>query len=120
MYKCSLVHIWSDLGVPLELSKLEGPSSCLTFLGVEIDAIMMQAKLPPEKLSGLKQELRSAIDKTTMLKRDLQWLTGLLQFATREVKPGRPFLRQLYALQDVGHHPTHNVRLKLVARADMV
>ena len=40
-YKCSLVHIWSDLGVPMELSKLEGPSSCLTFLGIEIDTITM-------------------------------------------------------------------------------
>ena len=79
----------------------------------------MQTRLPSEKLSGLKQELRSVIIKKTMLKRDLQRLTGLLQFATRVVKPGRLFLRQLYALQDIGHHPSHNVRLNVVARADI-
>ena len=119
-YKCTLVQIWSDLGVLLELSKLEGPSTCLTFLGIEIDTIMMQARLFSEKLSRLKQELRSSIIKKTMLKRDLQRLTGLLQFASRVVKPGRPFLRRLYALQDIGHHPTHNVRLNVAARADIV
>ena len=64
----------------MELSKLEGPSTCLTFLGIEIGTNMMQAQLPFQKLSGLKQELRSTIIKKTMLKRDLQWLTGLLQF----------------------------------------
>lgn len=82
------------LGVPLELSKLEGPSTYLPYIsGIEIDTIAMQARLPLEKLSGLKQELRLAIDRKNMFKRDLQWLTGLLQFATRVIKPGRPFLR---------------------------
>ena len=119
-YKHILIHTWADLGVPLELSKLEGPSTCLTFLGIEIDTVTMQARLPREKLSSLKQELNSAIDRKSMLKRDLQRLTGLLQFATRVIKPGRPFLRRLYALQDVGHHPTHNVRLNVAARADIV
>lgn len=62
----------------------------------------------------------SSINKKTMLKRDLQRQTGLLQFATSVVKPGRPFLRQLHAIQDIGHHPTHNVRLNVSARADSV
>jgi len=38
-------------------------------------------------------------------------LTGLLQFATKVVRPGRPFLRRLYALQDICSHPDHLVRL---------
>ena len=92
-YKHILIHTWADLGVPLELSKLEGPCTCLTFLGIEIDTVTMQARLPREKLSSLKRELSSAIDRKSMLKRDLQRLTGLLQFATRVINPGRPFLR---------------------------
>ena len=55
-----------------------------------------------------------------MLKKDLQRLTGLSQFATRVIKIGRPFLRWLYALQDVGHHTIHNVRLNVAAWADIV
>ena len=39
-YEHKLVHVWSEFGVPLEISKLEG---CLTLLGIEIDTITMQA-----------------------------------------------------------------------------
>ena len=35
-----------NLGVPLALEKLEGPSHSLTFLGIEIDTICMEACLP--------------------------------------------------------------------------
>ena len=55
---CTLVHIWSDLGESLEVSKLEG----LTFLGIEINSITIQARLPLEKLSGKQHELRLAIN----------------------------------------------------------
>ena len=76
--------------------------------------------LPWKELSSLKQELILAIDRKSMLKRVLQQLTDLLQFATRVIKPGRPFLRLLYALQDVSRHPTHNVGLNVAAWADIV
>ena len=32
-----LLATCSDLGVPLEPTKLEGPSTCLKFLGIEFD-----------------------------------------------------------------------------------
>ena len=53
-------------------------------------------------------------------KKNLQRLTGVLQFATKVVRPGRPFLRRLYALQEVGNHPDHFVRLNQAARADIM
>ena len=33
----TLIQMCADLGVPLATEKLEGPSQCLTFLGIEID-----------------------------------------------------------------------------------
>ena len=33
-----LLHTFSKLGAPLELSKLEGPATCLSFLGIEVDS----------------------------------------------------------------------------------
>ena len=44
-YKYILIHSLADLGVPLELPKSEGPSTCLTFLGIEIDTVIMQVRL---------------------------------------------------------------------------
>jgi len=38
------------LGVPLALEKVEGPSTSLSFLGITLDTINMEARLPPEKL----------------------------------------------------------------------
>ena len=108
------------MGVPLEPSKLEGPTTCLTFLGIQIDTKSLLLRLPEEKLSKLKQELFHCILRKSISKRELQSLTGLLQFATKVIQPGRSFLRQLYAMQSIGSHPEHHVRLNAAARADIV
>ena len=118
--KQSLVSTCSVLGVPLEPSKLVGPATCLTFLGIEIDTIALQIRLPEDKLINLRRELLQVVSKRVISKKALQSITGLLQFATRVVRPGRPFLRRLYALQEVGSHPMHHIRLNNAARADIL
>ena len=42
------------LGVPLAAEKVEGPCTYLEFLGITLDTIRMEARLPEEKLSRLK------------------------------------------------------------------
>lgn len=46
-----LISTWEELGIPLEPSKLEGPETCLTFLGIEVDTVALQLRLPSDKLS---------------------------------------------------------------------
>ena len=115
-----LVATFQSLGVPIEESKLEGPTTCLTFLGIEADTIALQLRLPQEKLANLRALLSSNVLRKSMTKKDLQKLVGLLQFATKVVRPGRPFLRRLYAMQEIGSHPNHFIRLNLPARADIM
>ena len=115
-----LVSTCSVLGVLLEPSKLVGPATCLTFLGIEIDTIALQICLPEDKLINLRREFLQVVSKRVISKKALQSITGLLQFATRVVRPGRPFLRRLYALQEVGSHPMHHIRLNNAARADIL
>ena len=107
------------MGVPLEQSKLEGPPACLKFLGIEVDTMTLQIRLPSEKLHHLKEQLAAAVSKRCMSKRNLQSLTGLLQHATKVVQPGRPFLHRLYGLQNIGSLPTHHIRLNQAARSDI-
>ena len=114
-----LLHTFSKLGVPLEPSKLEGPATCLSFLGIEVDLETLQIRLPSERLHRLKEQLAEAVFKKCLPKRKLQSLTGLLQHTTKVIRPGRPFLYQLYALQNVGSHPDHHVCLNSAARADI-
>ena len=105
--KDTLILAFESLGVPLEYSKLEGPSSCLTFLGIEVDTELLQLRPPRDKLSRLKMELSRCCHRRSISKQDLQSLTGLLQFATKVIRPGQPFVRCLYAMQDIGSHPDH-------------
>ena len=109
-----LIRTFERLGVPLEPSKLEGPSTCLSFLGIEVDTENLQLRLPTDKLDKLKSELSRCILRHSITKRELQGLVGLLQFATKVIRPGRPFLRRLYAMQDIG---SHHIRLNMAARA---
>ena len=49
-----LTSTFESLGVPLEYSKPEGPSSCITFLEIKVDTESLQLRLPSDKLSRLK------------------------------------------------------------------
>ena len=112
--------MFGKLNIPIEGSKLEGPLPCLTFLGIEVDTVSLQLHLPSDKLANLKDSLSDSIQRRTMSKKNLQKLTGLLQFATKVVCYGRSFLRRLYAMQEICSHPNHFIRLNLPARADIM
>lgn len=45
-----ILAICRHLGVPLVMKKLEGPSQCLTFLGIEMDTLASKLRLPADKL----------------------------------------------------------------------
>ena len=58
--KNTLVKVFSSLGVPLEVSKLEGPTTCLTFLGIEVDtAAPVQRKAKQVKAAAKASHLPS-------------------------------------------------------------
>ena len=49
----TIIQLCNHLGVPLALEKIEGPSTFLPFLGIVLDTIKMEARLPEEKLRKL-------------------------------------------------------------------
>ena len=50
----SAVELATRLGLPVEPSKVEGPSTSLTFLGIEVDTVSRELRLPKDKLLRLK------------------------------------------------------------------
>ena len=50
--------VCESLGVPLAIDKTEGPTSCLTYLGIEIDTEAGILRLPREKLDRLHADLQ--------------------------------------------------------------
>ena len=49
------VHVCCTLGIFLAIEKLEGPLICLVFLGIVIDTILQELRLPEEKLRRLRE-----------------------------------------------------------------
>ena len=45
---------FQDLGVLVATNKTEGPSTCVTFLGIEVDTCTFQLDLPDDKLHRLQ------------------------------------------------------------------
>lgn len=60
-----LLQLWKELGVPIEESKLEGPSRCLEFLGIEVDVDRGRLRLPREKMECLVQAQRGPSERCT-------------------------------------------------------
>ena len=85
-----------ELGIPLALDKLEGPSHSLTFLGIELDTVRMEARLPEDKLTRIRALLSSWLTRKKATKREILSLVGLLQHASKVVRPGRTFTARMY------------------------
>jgi hypothetical protein len=83
------------LGIPMAGDKTEGPVSWLTFLGIELDCLRQEARLPAAKLLELRQLIDVWVGKTHATVKELQSLVGILNFACSVVRPGRHYLRRI-------------------------
>ena len=93
----TIKEVCSTLGIPLALEKVEGPSHSLTFLGITLDTQEMMAHLPADKLQRIRSLLATWLRKRKATKREILSLVGLLQHATKVVKPGRTFVARMYS-----------------------
>ena len=78
-----------QLGIPLAIEKLEGPSQSLTFLGIVWDT--------QRRLLRICTQLAAWLGKKKATKCEILSLAGLLQHATKVVKSRRTFLSRMYS-----------------------
>ena len=110
------------LGFPVAMHKVETPSLVLTFLGLELDSIKQEVRLPKEKLIRLKALLQSWQRRRSASKHQLQCLLGHLHHAASVVRPGRSFTHSLLQALKRFNQPSHKtqwVRLSAQARDDL-
>ena len=98
-------RIYDEAGLPIEPSKSVGPPTTLVFLGIEIDSVREELRLPEDKLMQLKEALS-------------HW-RGLLSHAAKVVKAGRTFLRRIIDLSTSASQLHHFIRLNTEARSDI-
>lgn len=111
----ALQACWS-LGVPVAMHKTEGPSTCLTFLGIQIDSLAMQLSLAPDKLTRIRDLVLSWRSKRAATKQELQSLLG---HAATVVQHGRTFMKRMFDLIKQVRQAHHHVRLSQEFRSDI-
>ena len=79
------------------MEKAEGPSTCLSFLGIILDTTRIQAQLPHEKLQWLSQTIQEWLDRKKATEREIPSLVGSLQHATKIVQSETTFVARMYA-----------------------
>ena len=114
-----ILQVCEELGVTVALNKCVDSTVCLTFLGIEIDSVNMEMRLPAEKLARLRDTIEQWKGSKSCTKRELLSLIGQLGHACKVVKPGRIFLSQMIKLSTVAKQLDHHIRLNQAFQADL-
>ena len=108
-------QVCSDLGLTINHSK-DIMGTTADFLGIEFNSILMQARLPPDKLARARNTVKDLLHKASISHHDLESAVGFLSFAAKIVIPGRAFLRRLF---DSLRTPTPWHRITPAMKADL-
>ena len=114
-----LQRVCYNLGVPLVPEKQEGPSICITFLGIIIDTHHQELRLPKEKLERILVTLVEWERQKSCTRRELESLIGTLQHACTIIRSGRTFLRNAIPLLKMAKQQHHHIRLSAEIRSDL-
>jgi len=108
-----------SLGVPVAPRKIRGPSTTLTFLGIELDTVSLSVCLPSPKLEHLHREIRHWEGLKSCSKRELLSIIGQLQHAFRTIKPDRSLLHWMIELSKGVRELHYRMRLNSGFRSDL-
>jgi hypothetical protein len=96
------------------------PDTSITFLGIELDTVKQEARLPQDKLSKCLEIICEFLHRKKGTLKELQFLCGLLNFACQVVIPCRAFLRRLFDLTRGLRKPHHTVKLSRGCKDDLL
>ncbi|XP_053387994.1 uncharacterized protein LOC128551264 [Mercenaria mercenaria] len=113
------LQLADEIGLPIKEDKTLLPSTVMSFVGIELDSVRMEKRLPEDKVHKLRDTLHSIKVRKRVSLKELQSLIGLLNFACSVVTPGRAFLRRLIDLTVGVKKSHHKIRLNTEARADL-
>ena len=118
-YLRSMLTFCNKINAPIKQSKVEGPTTCLTFLGIQLDTISMEASIISERKQSLLNELQLMHTRHKCTKRELLSLLGKLSFSCKVLPAGRIFLRRLIDLSTKAKQMHHHIQLAIDAQLDL-
>lgn len=117
----TLERVFALLGIPLAMEKRDGPTPIIIFLGIIIDTIRQELRLPADKLARLVAMVTEWGRRKTCRRQELESLIGTLQHACRVIPPGRSFMRRALSLLKGSKRSRHStIRLNREMRSDLL
>ena len=114
-----MLDLCEHINAPVKSSKIEGPTTRLSFLGIIIDTAKMQASISEDRKQYLLSLLLSFKSHHKCTKQQLFSLIGKLSFACKVIPAGRIFLRQLIDVSCTISRLHHHIRLNQQACLDI-
>jgi hypothetical protein len=110
--------VLEELGISINKVKAQ-TGQRVSYLGVEIDSVAMEARLEEKKVADVLREITTVRQMRKVSKRTLQSLAGKLNWVCKVVYGGRTFLRRILDVMNTLRAPHHRVRLTKALQADL-
>lgn len=110
---CSLV------GIPLADEKTFQPNQVMEFVGITLDSVAMEARLPLDKVQKCYSLIEDFLGRKSCKKREMESLIGYLNFTCSVVLPGRAFLRRLISSIMNVKEPYHYIKISAEIKSDL-
>ena len=93
----SFMTVCEQINCPISQEKTEFATQGIIFLGILLDGKGYTLGIPEEKKLKALHMIRQVIARRKITVKDIQKLTGTLNFLGRALIPSRPFMRRMYA-----------------------
>ena len=110
-HQATVITILRRIGFFMSFKKLRSHDTTLRFLGIGIDSVALEMRLPEDKLAKLMLTLDSIKGCRKTTRRELEQLGGILAHCSKVVKGGRTFCPQIYDAINSVREPHYKVRL---------
>ena len=91
------LDICQEINFPIAPEKTEWVTTVIVFLGFLINTVTQTISIPLDKRMKALEQLEEILLVKKMTIKKLQKMTGLLNFISRAIVPGRTFMRRMYA-----------------------
>ena len=113
------LSLCSYVGIPMAPKKTYGPVTTLSFVGIELDSVLLEARLPSNKLNRFRSLISEFLHRKKVTLKEVLSFTGLSNFVCSVVRPGRALLEQLIDLTLGIRSPEHKIWLNKEVKEDL-
>ena len=115
----AFISMCTDVGIPIAEDKTFSANTFMSFVGISLCSLTMEASLPEDKLRQCQNMLRTFLSRNSCRLRQLQSLLGFLNFCCSVITCGRAFLRRLIDLTMGISKPYLHICLNQEVKSDM-